>query len=92
MTVVKKIFCRELLDVKIFSKEFFKFLHGHRELDFFGNIHQFSHSPLQKLSSDYASIKEISVIKYGTKKLERRVIEIQFVNHMVDFSFKIGAT
>ena len=32
------------------------------------------------------------MIKYGTKEIESRAIEIKFVNHMVDFSFKIGNT
>ena len=27
--------------------------------------------------------------KYGTKDIEKRAIEIKFVNHIVDFSFKI---
>ena len=30
------------------------------------------------------------MIKYGTKKVERRAIEMKFVNHLVDFTFKIG--
>ena len=30
------------------------------------------------------------MIKDGTKEIERRAIEMKFVNHMVDFSFKIG--
>ena len=43
-------------------------------------------------TDNYAVIKEISVIKYGAKKIERRAIGMKFVNHMVDFSFKIGNT
>ena len=32
------------------------------------------------------------MIKYGTKVIERRTIEMKFVNHMVDFIFKIATT
>ena len=30
------------------------------------------------------------MIKYGTKETEMRWIEMKFVNHMLDFSFKIA--
>ena len=31
------------------------------------------------------------MIKYSTKKVQRKAIEVKFVSHrMVDFSFKIG--
>ena len=30
------------------------------------------------------------MIKYGTKEIERRAIEMKCVNHMVYFSLKIG--
>ena len=32
-------------------------------------------------------LMEILVIKYVTTEIERRAIEIKFVNHMVNFSF-----
>ena len=32
------------------------------------------------------------MLKYGIKEIKRRVIEIKFVNHIVDFSFKIGTS
>ena len=31
-------------------------------------------------------------MKYGTKGIERRATEMKFVNHLIDFSFKIGST
>ena len=27
------------------------------------------------------------MVKYGTKEIEKRAIEMKFVNHMVDFSY-----
>ena len=32
------------------------------------------------------------MIKDGTKEIERRAIEMKFVNHMLDFSSKIDTT
>ena len=43
------------------------------------------------LADNYAVVKEI-VIKYGTKKIESRAIEMKSVNHMAELSFKIGTT
>ena len=43
-------------------------------------------------ADNYAIVKEILVIKYGTKEIEKRAIKMNFVNHMEDFSFRIGAT
>ena len=40
----------------------------------------------------YAVVKEILVIKYGTKEIERRATKVKFVNHMADFSLKTGTT
>ena len=43
-------------------------------------------------ADNYAVVIEILLINHGTKEIERRAIEIQFVNHMVHFSFQIGPT
>ena len=39
-----------------------------------------------------AVVREILMIKYGTIDKDKRAMEMKFVNHMVDFSFKIGTT
>ena len=43
-------------------------------------------------ADNQAVLKEIFVIKYGTKEIDRRSTATKFLNHMVNFSFKIATT
>ena len=37
-------------------------------------------------ADNYVVITDISVIKYDTKEIEKRAVEMKFVDHTVDFS------